>query len=155
MRSTPASWIAPRSRALRPDVVLEVALGHLHRLARRLVRGEVHDGVDAVLLHDSLHECRVGDVADFERRVEHGFAVAVLERVEHDDVGARVPQRSDRVRADVSRAARHQNRGIHRSRHGRRGDERAKRVESLAGERTAAAGVSPAAVSEPIVRAGR
>ena len=90
------------------DVVLEVALRDLHRLAGRLVGGEVHDRIDLVLVDHACDERGVGDVTHFEWRVEHRFAVAVLQGIEHDHVGARVAQGAHRVRADVAGTSRHQ-----------------------------------------------
>ena len=114
MRVTPASRIACRKRDVRVDVVVEIPLGHQHRLARRLVPREVHDLVHIVLADDTLHELGIGDVTDHKGRIEHSLAVAVLQGVEHDDLAARISQRPHRVRTDISRAAGHQN--AHRTR---------------------------------------
>ena len=108
MRSMPAACRADEQARAAADVVLEVPLGYLHRLARRLVRREVHHRVDGVVVHHPLDECSVGDVTDFEWRVDHCFTMAVFERVEHHDVDARVSQRTHRVRPDVPRPARDQ-----------------------------------------------
>jgi hypothetical protein len=71
----------------------------------------VGDRLDAVLAKSPLDEILVAHVADHERNLRRQDPREPgREIVEHDHILASVEQRQDHVTADITRAARHQNR---------------------------------------------
>jgi hypothetical protein len=84
-------------RRIEPPTLLRL----LHRLAAGLVRGEVHGARRAVRRARAGHQRAVGHVPHDERHVAEARGVAVLERVDDDDVATRAAQGADRVRPDV------------------------------------------------------
>src|SRR5207244_3871867 len=79
--------------------------GRGHRLAGRLVGGEVDHRLDLAVVDHLLDQPLVLGAANDERRLADGGAVPVLEGVEHDDLVAPLPQQPDRVRTDVAGSA--------------------------------------------------
>jgi len=75
---------------------------------------EMHDRADAVFGNQARHEHRVGDIAEDELRagIDIG-AHAGRKIVEHDDCLAGIAERQHHMAADITGAARNQNR--HRS----------------------------------------
>ncbi len=71
------------------------------------------DRLDVVFNEDLFQYVGVGNVAEIKtRRLAHGPAKACGEAIEHDHILARIQQRPHHVTADISGAARHQNRHV-------------------------------------------
>ena len=105
------------------QVVLVVLDGLVHRLAHRLVGGEVDDAVDVVLLEDAVEQGGVADVppiegADLPARdaldAAQGLLAGVGEVVDHHDLVARLEQLDAGVAADEAGTAGHQDAALAR-----------------------------------------
>src|SRR5262249_5205011 len=81
--------------------------GRAHRLFDTDFRGEVKDGLDALVAQKGADIGGASDVALDEPRLRvHGVAMPGGEVVERDDVMAGVEQRLDHVRAAITGTAR-------------------------------------------------
>ena len=99
----------PQQREGVGDVV-GVVLGRVGDRFRHLnARGKVHDGVEPVLREQAVEPCGISHVAFDQATVQHGVPVARAQVVQHRHLHAALAQQPDHMRANVARAAHHQN----------------------------------------------